>query len=173
MMVTSTVNEQKPALKRLAPVSSLPQDALDLLVSKASLQRLHSNKRSHHACGESDILKSSMHACIPKAALFNPPLRVRTGPPLFNPPKRVRVEPPSSKSSVEVVRACFKSIAAGAAPCTHSILPEFVGNTAFCSWNCSHCQTCGTILCKSLSVCQACLPACPPAPLRIGIDCPP
>ena len=96
-MVTSTVNEQKPALKRLAAVSSLPQDALDLLVSKASLQRLHSNTRSHHACGESDIPKSSMHACIPKAALFNPPLRVHTGPPLFNPPKRVRAEPPTSK----------------------------------------------------------------------------
>ena len=172
-MVTSTSNDQKPALKRLSVASSLPQKAPELLVIKASLQRLKSNKRCHHACRESDIPKSSMPALIPKVALFNPPLRVRTGPPLFNPPKRVRTEPLISKSSVEVVRACFKSIAAGAAPCTHSIFPEFVGNTAFWSWNCSHCQTCGIILCKSFSVCQACLPACPSAPLRIGIYCPP
>ena len=172
-MFIRTTNEQKPALKRLAAVSTLPQKAPELLVIKASLQRLKSNKRCHHACRESDIPKSSMPALIPKVALFNPPQRVRTGPPIFNPPKRVRTEPLISKSSVEVVRACFKSIAAGAAPCTHSILPEFVRITDFCSWNCSHCQTCGTILGKSFSVCQTCLPACPPALIRIGIDCPP
>ena len=172
-MLTSTTNEQKPALKRLVVESSLPEKALKLLVTKASLQRLKSIKPCHHACRESAIPKSSMHPLIPKVALFNPPQRVRTGPPIFNPPKRVRTGPPISKSSVGVVRACFKSIAAGAAPCTHSILPEFARITEFCSWNCSHCQTCGTMLCKSFSVCKTCLPACPPAPIRIGIDCPP
>ena len=47
-MVTSTVNEQKPALKRLAAVSSLPQDALDLLVTKAIVLKYNDIQVSKH-----------------------------------------------------------------------------------------------------------------------------
>ena len=158
-MPTSTTSEQKTALKRLVAESSLSETALKMLVTKASLQRLKPITLSHHACRESSIPKSSMHPLIPKVALFKPPQRVRTGPPV-------------SKSSVGVVRAGFKSIAAGAAPCSDRIFPE-LQNQLMVIDRSSHCQMCGRKLYKSFSACKSCLPPCPPAPTRIGIDCPP
>ena len=135
--------------------------AVKLLVAKSSIQWLKPLRPNHHVCQGSPISKSSLHPLVARVAVFKPDQRVWTGPPV-------------PKTSGRVLHA-LKSVAAGAAPWRDHFLTNSI--QLMVTDRPTLCESFGTDLYIFARVCRSCLhttiEVCPPASIRIGIDCPP